>query len=165
MRAARSFDNDDEGEEMPAKLRGRSDKLHFPKQAANTSGITTKCFACEEVERRGNLSRRLGYHRGTCKGSIFNEMAGYRHYTVLVNKHGNTKPNGDMDLITDEQQRQQTRWAKQAINMIEQKVKVERNNVGSSTNNAMMKIMLKEIDAAEVYNPRGPWKWQRRMIS
>ena len=147
-------DINDEDEDNGVKLRGGLDRLHISKKVVGKYGATRGCPACREIQRRGQEAGRLGYnHSSACRQRIFNEMTRDPEYKPLVDKHGNMKTSDDKDLVALEQQIGQAKWAKRAINVIEQRMMAEGDNLGSMLNSVMMKMLGKEMDVAEVYSP------------
>ena len=74
-------------------------------------------------------------------------------YSSLVDKHGSMKTDGEMSLITEEQHRCQKKWARQTVLEMECRNKNESYNLGGLINSVIMRLMLTEMDVAEVYSP------------
>ena len=128
--------------------------MHVSRKAIAKYGLTPGCPGCREIIRRGHKPGRLGFnHNEICKMRIFQEMTKDPQYKTLVDKHGDMKQSGELDVVTEEMQRQQVKWLKQAITKIEQSINVMENNLGGLLNNVTMKEVMKELDVAEVYSP------------
>ena len=125
-------DNDEEDDENGIKFRGGPDRLHISKKAINRYGATPGCPACREITRRGHASGRLGYNQNsTCRQRVFNKMVKDTDYKSFVDKHGNMKTSDVANLVIEEQQRSQAKWARQAITTMENKIETEGKDLGS----------------------------------
>ena len=84
-------------------------------------------------------------------------------YRALVDKHGKAMGEKKVAMITYEMHQQHSKWARQAITMVEQKARVESTNLGQLVNICMMEELLRGMEVAEVYGPPRAVELARRM--
>ena len=130
------------------------DKMHVSQKALRKVGPTPGCQAFGIIVKRGNSAGRVGYnHNHTCRARIIELMKEDPEYRGLMQRQARHQDGQHVDAVTEKEIEEMQGRVRKAIQTIQRKMAREQENLSNRLNVIMMRMLINEIEVAEVYSP------------